>query len=261
MPPDGDGGAPPPAPPPAPPAPAESIESAHAALSAIAAAQNCCRSDLNGTVSVHEFVSATASFQNLSNIYKVVKESARTLKQTPFIGSVRDKLVFSSRFAVRTAEPAPPTPVPATPSKKRARSDADALSEHLEGIHDRAKRVAKVPEKELETGVAVLANLIGRLRGSQNELVVESFALLQRKLDPNDERVRVVLAVRLAAGVPVPLALLKRNLGACWSDGVITTASDAFGIGETELPLGTAAKAAIALGNRPLFLVTAVPIE
>ena len=251
--------------------PDQTLHEVHQALSRVASLQNCSHSVVNGRVSAHTFASGTASFKNLTQLYNTVKEQSRRARQVPFIGSLCEKLVFTSRIMADTAPAAPAAGSTSStssvsmdtmpPKKRQRRSECDRFVDRLDEIHERLKTLRKVPEEELECGVGVMRNVIQNVRGSQNEVVAESFALLARKLDPSDDRARVVLAVRFVAGVAIPLAALKRALGPCWTGGCVTVTMDACGIGEADLPLGAAAKAAESLGNRSVLLVTAVPVS
>ena len=139
----------------------------------------------------------------------------------------------------------------------------------LEGDEDEAERVAEaraalakglpdLPAAELDIAELALVKLVNKLRGSEGEVCVQSYALLAKKLAASDPRPRVVIAVRLNAGIAMPVALLKACLGECWKDGLITTRETLHGISEVDLPYSAEARAAIAFGNAPLLLVTSV---
>ena len=72
------------------------------------------------------------------------------------------------------------------------------------------------------------------------------------------QRPRLIVAARLAAGVPVPLLKLRSALGACFKDGMLTT--DASTLGPAyQLPLTAAGQAVENAGQRSILLFAAVP--
>ena len=121
-----------------------------------------------------------------------------------------------------------------------------------------AKSVPSLPSDELDIAQQVLTRIVLNLRGPNGEIVVQSYALLSKKLGADDSRARVVIAVRLNAGIELKVELLKTCLGACWNDGLLTTLPTLQGIGKVELPLSEEAAAAAFFGNMSLLLVTSV---
>ena len=104
----------------------------------------------------------------------------------------------------------------------------------------------------------VITRLVNELRGPAGEVVVQSTAMLAKKLSPSDARARVVVAARLNAGIAMRVDTLRGCLGECWADGLLTTQSTLHGIGKLELPLSEEARAAEAFGNAAILLVTSV---
>ena len=138
--------------------------------------------------------------------------------------------------------------------------------EHEDAVVRARTRLAKalpesVPAEELDVAQDVLVRTVKQLRGPSQELLVQSYAMLSRKLAPSDERPRVVIALRLNAGIAVPVSLLKHCLGSCWRDGVVSTASSVNGVCDQDLPLTEECSASMELGNAPMLVVTSVPIH
>ena len=144
--------------------------------------------------------------------------------------------------------------------KKRRRDtsaeEADRVSNARQGL---AKSAPTLPSDELAVAQQVLTKLVLNLRGPNGEIVVQSYAMLSKKLGVDDERARVVVAARLNAGIELKVELLKSCLGVCWKDGLLTTLPTLQGIGKLELPLSEEASAAAFFGNMSLLLVTSVP--
>ena len=237
----------------------EAATRAHALLSLTARAQNAKESKLiNQSVSRHE-LPATASFANLTALHNAVKESNKTIGQFDFVASSGASLVFSSRFNYKPLPP--PIEAAGDKSRKRRRDASDAHEERVAGARTRLAKLLpdSVPVAELDAAEGVLTRLLTELRGASHETVVQSFALLSKKLQATDERPSIVLAVRLNAGVAIAVSHLKRALGSCWRDGVLSTNASVQGVTETELPLNDEARASLEYGNAPLLLVTSVP--
>jgi len=222
----------------------------HTKLSLVARKQNCTESSLVRTVSRH-VLPETASFENI--------EAIRSATDAPcFVGTSATQLVISAHLQPPTAPDDDADAV--QPSKKRRRS-SDAM-EQAERVNSARTRLSKdlpdLPAAELDIAERALVRLVNRLRGTEGEVCVQSYALLAKKLSTTDPRARVVIAVRLNAGIAMPVALLKECLGELWADGLLTTLATLHGISEVDLPYSAEAQAALEYGNAPLLLVTSV---
>ena len=243
--------------------PEASLRLAHEKIAATAAKQGATASRLiNNTVSRHQLPS-TVSFTNLSAMHSTVKEVNKQVKQYDFVATSAHTLVFSSKF--NFSPPPPDTSVGAASGGRRKRQ-RDARDEHEDAVLAARKRLAKmlpttVPTEELDIAQDVLVRTITQLRGPSQELLVQSYAMLSKKLQPSDDRPRIVIAMRLNAGIPVPVAQLKYCLGLCWRDGVVSTASSVNGVCDQDLPLTDECSASMELGNAPMLVVTSVPVQ
>lgn len=224
----------------------------HQALVAVAANQNCNSSSLEeGDVSMHT-LPETASFSNVDALSRVVDSDEA------YIGTSAGALVFSVHLAPANADAL----VDAQP-KKRRRTAPDEHKEHhgREIAQARARLERSVPElqsDELDLAERAMTRLVNELRGPAGEAVVQSTAMLAKKLAPDDARRRVVIAARLNAGVAVRVDVLRGCLGDCWADGLLTTQPTLHGVGKLELPLSEEAQAASRFGNAAILLVTSV---
>lgn len=225
----------------------EDFTEAHNRISLVAKEQNCTGSSLIRAVSRH-VLPETASFENI--------ESIRGATDAPcFVGTSATQLVVSAHLQAPTA------PDDAErPSKKRRRSsEAEDQAERVAGARARlSKDMPDLPTAELDIAERAVVRLVNRLRGTEGEVCVQSYALLGKKLSGTDPRPRVVIAARLNAGIAMPVALLKECLGELWADGLITTLATLHGISEVDLPYSAEAQAALEYGNAPLLLVTSV---
>lgn len=226
----------------------------HSQLCLVAQTQNCTESSLVHAVSRH-VLPETASFENV--------EAIRSATDAPcFLGTSAMQLVVSAHLQPPT-EPDDDNDDDAQqqqPSKKRRRSN-DALdrAERVAGARARlSKDMPDLPAAELDIAERALVRLVNRLRGTEGEVCVQSYALLAKKLSTTDPRARVVIAARLNAGIAMPVALLKDCLGELWADGLVTTLATLHGISEVDLPYSAEAQAALEYGNAPLLLVTSV---
>ncbi len=222
----------------------------HKALAAVAKAQNCASSTLAGSVSRHQ-LPETASFANL----EAIREAAAAAPC--FVGTAAKALVISAHLQPPKGAGADEADLP--PKKRRRTFEAEDEAERVaEARAALAKGLPDLPAAELDIAELALVKLVNKLRGSEGEVCVQSYALLAKKLAASDPRPRVVIAVRLNAGIAMPVSLLKACLGECWKDGLITTRNTLHGISEVDLPYSDEARAAIAFGNAPLLLVTSV---
>ena len=228
------------------------FKDSHDALAEVAKSQNCAASELVNSVSRH-VLPETTSFANLEAIHA----AAQT---TCFVGTSAKELAISAHFeAHATVKDDSCLPV-----KKRRRCSTEA-EERAEAVADARARLAKkmpdLPSAELDVAEAVLVKLVNKLRGSEGEVCIQSYALLAKKLAVDDPRPRVVIAARLHAGVAMPVTSLKDSVGPCWKDGLLTTLSTLHGISEVDLPYSAEAEAALSFGNAPLLLVTSVAMR
>ncbi len=206
----------------------------------------------------------TISFTTIASLHRVALGMAKTHPTKDYLATEGKELVYTFNLNWRMFDPtigALPGPPPLPKSaKKRRRDDREDQTERVAQTRDRlARATPSLPEAELDTARDVLTNLVNELRGPANEVVVQSFAILARKLSPSDAAPRVVISLRLNAGVAVSVALLKRCLGPCWADGAITIESSVSSVSDADMPLSAEAEASRAFGNAPLLLVTSVP--
>jgi hypothetical protein len=235
---------------------------AHAELCKTARDVNCRTSAFENGVSMHT-LPATVSFANLAKLHRSAVDNGKHTLQTDYLATSGSDLVFSSNFK-RVAAILQAADAGATSSsskhRKRRRDDREDQAVRVDQARNRLSRCfPDLPASELEAARTVLVNLVNDLRGASNEVVVQSFALLAKKLHTNDAKPRVLIAVRLNAGIAVPLALLKRCLGPCWSDGAVTTEDSVSSVSDADMPLSEEARAARDFGNLPLMVVTSAP--
>ena len=242
-----------------PPHRGEECQDEHAALAAVAARQGCTSSRLVGTTVSRHAMPSTISFANLSAMHAAVRESSKRVPQHDFVATSGRSLVFSSRF--RFEAPAPQQQGGA--GRKRQRDARDDQEERVVEARNRLERVvsATVPSEELDAAQDVLVRLVTELRGPAQELLVQSYAMLSKKLQSADERPSIVLAIRFNAGIAIPVAHLKRCLGSCWRDGVVSTEASVNGVCDRDLPLTEEGDASREQGNAPMLVVTSVPMH
>ena len=106
----------------------------------------------------------------------------------------------------------------------------------------------------------ILKRVVTELRGPAQEILIQSYAMLSKKLQDSDSRPKIVLAMRLNAGIPVPVTQLKRCLGQCWRDGLVSVEPSVGGVCGSDLPLSEEGAASMEQGNAPMLVVTSVPL-
>lgn len=229
----------------------------HTALTKVAQSVNCSKSVLENDVSMHT-LPTTVSFANLSRLHEASKEGKKRLPQSDYLATSATDLMFSCNFKSflnRTHDEAF-----VQKHRKRRRDDREDQAERVDQARARlSKCMPDLAAAELDVARNVLVSLVNDLRGASNEVAIQSFALLAKKLHTSDLKPRVLIAIRLNAGVAVPVALLKRCLGPCWCDGAVTTESTISNVSDEDMPLSEEAKAARDYGNLPFMIVTSAP--
>ena len=232
------------------------FENQHASLAAVASAQGCSQSLLTPkNVSVHT-LPETMAFANIAALVGSTTCNA-------YIGTVEKDLTFSVHLEPKKGGGEEESELfEPRPSKKRRRISNPAEEEVDRVAKARARLAASAPalsSSELDVAQKVVTKLVCNLRGPNGEIVVQSYAILAKKLGVSDATQRVVIAARLNAGIEMKVQLLKSCLGACWEDGLLTTLPTCQGIGKLELPLSEEAAVAAVFGNAAILLVTSVP--
>lgn len=234
------------------------FRAAHDLITRVAHANGCSDSRLVNSVSRH-VLPRTSSFANLAALLDVAQETGRHLAQRSFVATSGSRLVFSCKFdGVGAAGGAPES------AKKRKREAEDRDEDNDERLASARKRLAlcsaATPLTELDVAQAVIQRFQKLLRGPNGEILVESYAMMTRKLQASDARSSVVVALRINAGIPVALPMLKKCLGSCWRDGVVSSESSVNGVCEADLPLSEEGAASKEQGNAPMLIVTSVPL-
>jgi len=198
----------------------------------------------------------TVSFGTLNVWNQSCKDVASTAKISisDMLVSEGPKLLIATRIGAKRARDEE------GPSQK----DLDDVQENVETLVAKVKRSAtkeSVNEPEIQTAQKVLEKCTAMLLGPSGptEKVVQSFGLFQKKLDPSDPRPRLVIALRLNAGIPTTTSMLKSCMMECWKDGAITIGDSVSGIDSVQLPLTAEGEASREHGNRPILVVTSVP--
>jgi hypothetical protein len=149
-----------------------------------------------------------------------------------------------------------------TPSQQ----DLDDVQSKVDELVKKVKKAAlkdSINDSEMQVAKKMLQKCTALLLGPSgvHERGVQSFGLFQKKLAPSDPRPRLVIALRLNAGVPIDCKMLKCCLGTCWTDGAITVSDSVSGVDSVQLPLTPEGEASREHGNMPILIVTSVPIE
>lgn len=236
-------------------------ETAHEAVVTVARRHHVQSSSLIGTVSRH-VLAPTTTFQTLASLHGGAKDANKIMRAYDFVATSGAQLVFSVKFNLPISVAAGEVePEPRSRTNKRKRDLADG---HCMQVQNCVKRVntgagSAVPRQEVDVAEAVLTRMVRDVRGPNGEMLVESFGVFVRKLSEQDERPSLVLAVRINAGLAVPVSQLKAALGSCWQDGVVSSESSVMGVQDSDLPLTDEGSASLAQGNSPLLVVTSVP--
>jgi len=245
------------------------MEEAHAALGELAAPIGGNSATLRNGISSHRIKSPLA-FPVLDTFAQRAGDALPApAADRLFLGSLDGRLVVSARLRVDPPAATATATAEAPRRKKRARDDCS----------ERARRAvatirARADTPELRAAVdlaeATIEALLRAVRGPAGEELFEacglSMAVAQQTVasatapaaNLSNQRPRLIIAARLATGVPVPLLKLRRALGECFKDGMITTDASALGPAY-QLPLSAAGQAVEETGQRSILLFAAVP--
>ena len=246
-------------------------EAVHARIVAAAQTLQPTKSRLRNGISSHR-VGGPVAFPVLDSF---TERATAALASDPerrlFLGSVDGDLYVSVQVRARADADAD---AGSEPKRKRQRDDCAERAENA--VADIRKRVRANPLNcamlaAVDVARDVIEQLLRTVKGAHREEVVESCGL-SMAAGPHSsassagsggggssERPRLIIAARLSAGVPMPLLALKRALGPCFKDGMVTTQPESLGPAY-QLPLSAAGKAVEQAGQRSLLLFAAVPI-
>jgi hypothetical protein len=239
------------------------MEAQHERVTAACARLRASSSALRNGISSHK-VSSPASFPALDAFVTqtLVALGGAGGADRIFMGSIDGELLVSARLRADAKQAASGAPDAPARRKKRGRDDSgDRADRTVADIRKRATGDARVL-----AAVAVARDRIEALlrdfKGVGGEEIVEScgLSLSLANGDGERERPRLIIACRLSAGVPLPLVVLRRALGACFGDGMVTTRPELLGEAY-RLPLSAAGQAIESQGQRSLLLFAAVPVE
>lgn len=243
------------APPPSPTSHSEQIHNriAAAVKSVLPSTESC----LVGSVSKHT-LRDTISFSNLNAMHGHVKAEAKESPQCDFIAASGQRLVYSSRFG--TLQPS--AAVTALTTGRKRQRDAEATQENtaLTSAEEVRRRVTSAEGMKNEDAARISSALYGvltSLKGPSGEEVVQSYAVFVKQISQfGYTGPIIVLALRCTSGVPIPVSTLKRALGTCWNDGIVTVQRTyaPLGLEEKDLPLSEEGNVAAQMGNAPLLI-------
>ena len=229
------------------------VSEVHSAICGASEALRVASSTLKGKCSLHQMPDLVA----LSSITSFMKLAEKAdLAQHSFLGSLNGAITLSvnAGFAANNEEPA----------RKRRRDSVDEdTSRAVEKLRrSNVEKLDQVPDGTFDE-CRECARRILRMRGAGGENVVESWALSVREAGTwgaqksSTGAPSVVIAVRLAPGVAIPLAPLCSCLQSI-SDGMVT-ADAAQVANEFKLPSSEQGLAAEASGQKPILMILAVP--
>lgn len=216
----------------------------HALLARTAQLVRATSSELRGTVSRHVLPS-TVAFKDIHTLHEAAK-SISGKSSNDFLTVLQDELIYSYANSYEKA------------NNGKRKSDM--------GVEDEVDNMMKaLPEKvgldQRNKAREVVVRLLRDLKGTQNERLVQSVLLSHQKLRPTDVDASLVIAARMASGVPIPVGKLKGALGVCWKDGAVTTDDSSELLSSFNLPVSEEGDIALALGHKALRIVTALPHE
>jgi hypothetical protein len=220
-----------------------SHKSEHESLTKAALSVRATSSELIGNVSRH-VLPTNVAFKDLNILHEAVK-SVSDKSSNDFLTVIKDELIFSYSHSYEKSVDG---------KRKSDMAVEDEVTKMMSSLPE------KVDSEQLTKARGVIVRLLRDMKGTQHESLVQSVLLSYQKLRSVDENPRLVIAVRLASGVPIPVGKLKGALGVCWQDGAITIDDSSDLLSSFKLPVTEEGKLAMEqLGHKPIRLVTAVP--
>lgn len=229
--------------------PQEGLGSVHRAVQQAASTLRITKSVIKERVSVHTLSDPTP-FSSMFSFQKIA--TGLGMGSKTLLGSMGGDLVFSINTAYIAAEP---------PSKKKRSLDTSA--EDAERAVARVKRSGQDADKISESSFTAAQNCIAdllKLKGVMGESVIESWAVSLRKQGQwgsSNGKPSLVIAVRLAAGVAVPLSGLCTVMRVC-RDGMMATSAERVS-NDFDLPLTDQGRAADEVGQKSILILASVP--
>lgn len=184
---------------------------------------------LRGSVSIHH-LKHSVTFGQCSSFLKAFSEGPTKIGKANqiFVGTSGGVLRASVAFDYQTAH---------EPSKiaKKRKSDNPIAKERVDIAAQVDRAIEQVKKQSrgntpsddlLSSASTTLIALLTNLRGSNREHCIESFGLSSKRLDNQlSKQPELVISLRICGGVAVPLDVLRRSLGPCFLDGMITTSA------------------------------------
>lgn len=233
----------------------EITASAHRALEKSAAALKIVSSSTRNRTTTHTMPETTA-FVSLFGFQKIAQQIACASKT--FIGSVNGKIVLSINVAYD-----PPVCTGGRKNRKRGHDTSEEDADRAVARVERSGTDAnKVSAATFYVARGVLKEVLDT-RGTGDEPVIESWAVSLRKpgswgATPSADGVpSIVIGVRLAAGVPIPLWKLCTALRMC-RDGLVTTSVERVNT-DFDLPLSDQGSTAQERGQKSILLLASIP--
>ena len=216
----------------------------HEKLTRVASAVHATSSELKGSVSRH-VLPDTISFSALHTLHEAAKALAGK-SHCDFLTVRLDQLIFSYAGNYEKL--------------------GNGKRKHETGVEEDVEKlmqplVNKVALAQSTKTKEVAVRLLRDLKGANNERLVQSVSIAHQKLRPTDSEPRVIIAVRMASGLSIPVGKLKGALGDCWADGALTVDNSSELVSSFSLPMSEEGQLYEQLGHKALRLVTAVPVS
>ena len=202
-------------------------------------------------------LTSTAAFASLNTIHEAVKTTSKRvgIPIEDVVMSQGSEVILAARIGRKRGRPAEPV------ERGEATDAVDKVASVIAKVKKQSSNA--IVDEELDVARGVLERALARLCGvnGAEEKCVQSFGVFQRRLALSDPRPRLIVGLRLNAGIAVAVTHLKTVLGPCWSDGALTTSESIDGVDSVVLPLSDEGEASRAFGNFPILLVTSVPVS
>lgn len=224
----------------------------HARIQQSAGALRVSKSTLNGRVSSHT-IPSSIPFSNMIAFQKIA--IGERCGEMTFLGSIQGELVLSVNTGYSKPE-----------SNGKKKRQADTTAEEADRAIAKIKKSGDDAMVVSKGSYAVAKETISemmKLKGASGEPVLESWAVSLRRPGEygaalsESGRPSLVIAMRLAGGIAIPLSMIYTAVKAC-RDGLVTVSTDSVN-SDFDLPMTEQCREAHDRGQKSLLLLASVP--
>ena len=233
--------------------PSEALKTFHERVRSYATSLGITKSTANGRVSSH-VVSNSTTFASMFQFQKLASDGS--CGEQTFVGSISGELVYSVNILHKKGDKV------LVGKKRRADTTTEEATRAILRVQKSGSDANSITEGSYNVAKQTISNLL-KIKGSSGENALESWAVSLRKpgdygaAPSKDGRSSLVIAARMAGGLPIPMSAIYSALQFC-KDGMITVSNDKVST-EFDLPMTEQCKEAHERGQKSILFLASVP--